>query len=270
MLSRWVRPALLFMVTAAAVRSASAEVLYHTGFEAPEFAAGPLAGQAGWSHFGLSTGAETAATVQSGVVASGSQALLIDAALASESVYYWPRIDYDTATHPNKVVTIRWDMLLTGNGVSSPAWGVTAADESAIYIGGLLVDGATGRVFVESADNNAEDDDPSDNWTDFYVAKDTWNTFELHFDYTSRTFDSFVNGNLVKGGFAFAQAAGSVFGDADLTLGKRSSDQSTDRAYFDNYHVAAVPEPGTLALLVLAMPGMAAMARRRRGGSTRH
>jgi hypothetical protein len=272
MLPRWVRSSLLLAVAAVLVRSASADVLYQTGFEAPDFAPGPLAGQAGWNNFGLAAGSETAATVQSEIVASGSQALLIEAARATESVYYWPPIDYNTEAYSFKQVAVQWHMLLASGGTPSPAWGVTAADESAVYVGGLLVDGATGQVFVESQDNNFEDGDPSDNWTGFFVAKDTWNHFSLLFDYNTRTFDAWVNGQQVRSGFAFAEATGSTFGDADLTLGKLPSDQSTDRAYFDNYRVAAVPEPGTLALLILAVPGMVLAGQRRRcgGGGTRH
>lgn len=125
-------------------RAASAQTLYETGFESPTFTAGTFAGQKGWERDG--SGSQTAATIQSGVVRSGTQALQINAALDSESVYYWPALNYDTATHPNSLLSVSWDMYLSAAGTASPAWGITVADDQASEVGWLLVNGRTGPV----------------------------------------------------------------------------------------------------------------------------
>src|SRR5262249_51037525 len=58
------------------VREATADVIYQTSFENPPFTTGALAGQDGWSVFGVSA----AVSVQNSVAKTGTQAVLVKAA----------------------------------------------------------------------------------------------------------------------------------------------------------------------------------------------
>src|SRR6266850_349247 len=70
--------ALVFVGMGGLPAPVNATVLYATGFESPTFVTGPIAGQDGWGVFGPSA----ASQVQTGFVASGTQALGVLPALA--------------------------------------------------------------------------------------------------------------------------------------------------------------------------------------------
>ncbi|GIV08216.1 MAG: hypothetical protein KatS3mg019_0307 [Fimbriimonadales bacterium] len=77
--------------------------------------------------------------------------------------------------------------------------------------------------------------------TGVFVERDTWNRFRLDIDYTTRTFKVFVNGTPVAGDQThfIQEAAGDVFGDADIYFVNFGGD-SNDAGYYDNYYVAAI------------------------------
>src|SRR5262245_2745652 len=107
--------------------AASATIHYQTGFEQPAFSVGPLVGQDSW------TGDPTinpAITVQTSVVASGAQAVRINA-VDDEGNFHWTWKPLSTvtaaATTAEPIVTVSWDMYLSAlgpNDTPTKLWGV--------------------------------------------------------------------------------------------------------------------------------------------------
>jgi hypothetical protein len=94
--------------------------------------------------------------------------------------------------------------------------------------------------------------------TSTLIVKNVWNSFRLRFDYATRTFSVYVNGNVAASGLRFATGANSVFGDADIFNDNRVDPAGNDTAHFDNFTVR-VAEPtaavsGTVLLENYAAP----------------
>ena len=88
-------------------------------------------------------------------------------------------------------------------------------------------------------------------------ASGAWGTFELDLDYLSRTFDVSLNGVVLAFDLPMNVAA-----DNGIDLNFTVNGRGIDVAYFDNFLVTAVPEPGTLGVAALCM---VTLLSRRRG-----
>jgi hypothetical protein len=85
------------------------------------------------------------------------------------------------------------------------------------------------------------------------LTKNTWNTFGLAFDFSTRTFSAFLNGSLEASSLPFSGASASpVWSGASLTI----QVPGRDNVFFDNYNsssVSSVPEPVSLSLCALGV-----------------
>jgi hypothetical protein len=222
------------------VRRAEAGFIYQTGFENPPFATGAVAGQDGWSVFGV----PGVATVQNSVALTGTQAVLVDAAAAgSQQTGPWHSDPFDTTINVNKTVVVDADVLLKSS--SNPtAWQFAALTPNlGTFFGGfnVLTDGRLQLITPGFPDTNP------------VVTRDVWNHFEVRYDFPDQTFDVLINNNPVAGQLPFLTSQ-TVYG----TLLFDSFASGNDQGYLDNVLIQDVrtqsptqttPEPSTIVLL---------------------
>jgi hypothetical protein len=237
------------------VRQAEAGFIYQTGFENPPFATGAVAGQDGWSVFGVSG----VATVQNSVALTGTQAVLVNAAAAGvQQTGPWHSDPFDTTINVNKTVVVDADVLLKSS--SNPtAWQFAALTPNlGTFFGGfnVLTDGRLQLITPGFPDTNP------------VVTRDVWNHFEARYDFPYQTFDVLINNNLVAAKLPFLTSQ-TVYG----TLLFDSFASGNDQGYLDNVSIQDVltppqttPEPSTIVLLSsggLTMLGYRLCRRRR-------
>jgi hypothetical protein len=252
---------------AGATQSASAATLYDSaGFEAPRFGPGALEAQD--PVFGpwlMDTGSTSTAVVQSATVKSGSQAVRVDRVANANGDTRWA---VQKPIMPSqRYVIVEWDMnVQQSTGVDfGPFFGVEAYDADVTtvpLIGSLGVDASTGDVLVQEGSAGAIVE------TGTLVNFGAFNHFALHLDYTTKTYQAYVNGvEVASEGFVDDPILG--FSDAPiaaLAITPDSVATASGTAFFDNYIIytsaVGVPEPGGMMVLGLAVVGL--VARRRR------
>lgn len=263
------------------------------GFEPPQYSTtfggdGKLEGQLGdlpgdgvQAAWLASIGTTSTAVVQSGVVASGSQAVQMDHAANEPTgggrfgipVTAWP----DNARY----VCIEWDMYVEETvgptGTFGPFFGVEAYDDITVgqgdfgLLGSLGVDASTGDILYQQSGTGFLVE------TGSTVNFGEWNHFHIDLDFELGEYSIYVNTpadpnlalateSFVDGGVALQD-----FSDAPLAsfaaAGDPQSQALTGTAFFDNYIVyqldVKVPEPTTLVLGVFALVAMQGATRRR-------
>jgi hypothetical protein len=257
-----------------AASAATFTVIDGEGFEAPDYTTtfngtGQLEGQFASTDGGFGStqwkqspaGGTGTATVQTAVVASGSQAVRVDRASGSDDRWAVPVTGYPA----ERYVCIDWDMFVeeTVSTAFGPFFGIEAYDDDAtslLRIGMLGVDASTGEVLYGDAVDALQPTPGGET-----VAFGQWNNFHIQIDFLTQTYSGYVNGAMVVNtAFEFPGAA--QFTDADIAAlaasGDAISQSLTGTAYFDNYFVVEsstpcypIPEPSTLAggLVALVM-----------------
>lgn len=268
--------------------AARADLLFSTGFEAPEYTAGsPLAGTNGWTAPGFLS--PNAAMITTTAPASGLQSVQVNGAdlvhddALDGSGYdaigsYRQPVDHDAIASGLPIVRVQADVRLDGPQTDQTPDRVTGDFVSA-NVALVTEDGELGTLFL-SADGHvyAYGADPA---TDNYlfgvsVALGSYYTLAVEANFLSRTLLYYLDGALL-GTSSFADPAlgctsnvvtrGSlvVYSNEPNAAVPQTRDQYT--AYFDNFSVTAtaVPEPSSLALAVVGL-GVAACRLRRRIG----
>jgi hypothetical protein len=230
---------LVILLFLGCVREAEAGFLYQTGFENAPFTTGAVAGQDGWSVFGL----PGVATVQNSVALTGAQAVLVDAAAAGpQQTGPWHSDPFDTTINVNKTVVVDADVLLKSSSMPT-AWQFAALTPNlGTFFGGfnVLTDGRLQLIT------------PGFPGTSPVVNRDVWNHFEVRYDFPYQTFDVLINNNLVAGKLPFLTSQ-TVYG---TLLFDTFAGGGNDRGYLDNVSIQDVltptqttPEPSTIVLL---------------------
>jgi hypothetical protein len=178
-----------------------------------------------------------------------------------------PVIDYPASSSPNYIVNISWDMsvspTLTDPDNYGPFFGIEANDASSgpiKQIGALGVDATTGEVLIY--DSNGIDITPDDTVVNF----NQYNSFLMTMNFQTDTYDVTVNGSTLETGIPFISSGVSELTDADIAALQAAVTEQANQsgtAYFDNYLITAVPEPGTLALIAICAIGAAKRRGRR-------
>ncbi|WP_309708952.1 PEP-CTERM sorting domain-containing protein [Armatimonas sp.] len=279
------------MVTLSTLAHAQATVIYSTGFEAPTFSTtatatipnfytgapfttvpGALAASPA-DQWGLAwedipgnipqsiinyEASVNSATVQSGVVRSGTQALKVDGAVANQRLSTaFKGLPLSTV---NRVYDFNFDMRVSGASAQVGQWGVTIIDQNSARIAslgfyqGILVAGSGASLYGLGPFTP--------------IGYDNWATYKLSVNFFTNTMSVALNGfpissmqNLpLRNDITFTSTL------AGVGLGGQAPDgapytTTPERAYFDSFSVTSAPEPGTLAFLVLG--GMLVIARRR-------
>ena len=226
-----------------------AAIIYSTSFENPPFHLGQAAGQDGWVNFGNPANV----VIENTLAHTGSQALQISATGAVGQTGVQHPESFDTSANPNKIVLVTVDMLRQSGGTLSGVEDLAGFDGAGTDLGvirwtsndSLLIVSGSGTITVPSA-----------------LTKNTWNTFGLAFDFSTRTFSASLNGSLVASGLPFSGASSSpVWTGASLTI----QVPGTDNVFFDNYSsssVSSVPEPISLSLCALGLLTLALYRRK--------
>ena len=238
---------------------ATAAALYDSsGFEQPRFLptanlAGqdsPPAGQGPWTK----DSGTSSAVVQNAVVAGGLQAVRITRAASSTGDTRWAVQEPFTPTGLENRVQIDFDLRVEQATFTppdfGPVFGIEAYDASdpanPLLIGSVTLDARTGDVLYQQAETGFLTD------TGTVLARGVFHHLTLIANFANKTYSIFANGTLLRTE-GFVDAAADSFTDAPLstfaaTPGSIST--ATGTAYFDNYVIMTIPEPGTASLLL--------------------
>ena len=232
---------------------ASAGVLYSTGFEAPTFTIGPIAGQDGWSVFGPGV-----STVENFDADSGSQALFVDGSTATQSGPFHE----DTTTASE--VELMGDIFLASSSTQTEwQFGALGAGLSQ-FLGGIDIN-ADNSVFLLTGG----DTPLALTWT-----RDTWHSVGFLFNIATQTYSVDIDGTQFASGVAFCGDNNPCLGANVAAYGDGLFDSfggGNALGLLDNFSVSTVdstPEPASLVLMgmgLFAIEASRRLSRRKRG-----
>ena len=246
--------------------SASAGILYQTGFNASEgYVEGALSGQQGWSVFQPSATSVFANVTFSAPAGNKGGALAFTSGTDSTSSprYAWPAgygAAYESAAASGEVVlTQSVDMYMASGSTSTARIGAVTFDATGTRIlTGFYVQQNTGILYMLAYYNNGGTFGNYAFNTGVQLGNNAWTTVTSTWDrWTGRTIVSWgANAFYVDGA-----GIGSIADETDI-YGTRNGSTVAATVYFDNMLVSTeVPAPGALSLLGLA--GVAGSRRRR-------
>lgn len=222
---------------------AGATVIYSTDFSHPVFDNNAaFAGQDGWSVVGVS-----------GAVVSGPSLLTLGPAQWVEVRAFqagavqtgpWRNTPFDTATNVEKTVEMSARINIALQGTSTVWQFAGLTPNLGAFIGGfnVLTDGRL-QIITAGFPTTAP-----------IISRDTTYLYNVRFDFAAQKFDVLVNGSPVAANQPFFTSQ-TVFGAGLFdTFGSAAAG---DYAFFDDYSVIAVPEPGSFTLLILGMLAVA-------------
>jgi len=253
--------------TAVASIATASVTFYSTGFEAPDFAAGDVNGQSGWTTYDptFTTGGGNFASVTTSAPAGfgGSQALRFDGGTSATSSprYAWgPAFGAQftaAAAAGDNVLVAQTSMYMASGQTSTARLGMVTFDSTgAKILTGFYVQANTGLVYLLANYNNAGTINNFAFNTNVTIGYDQWVNFTTSWNQATGRMEVFWGAN---GFFVDGAAAGSVADETDY-YATRNGSTIASTAYFDNFAVGAVPAPGAIALLGLA--GLTARRRR--------
>lgn len=235
--------ALCLLALALAAVPASAEVLFATGFEAPDYATGDLTGQQGWTP--ASTVNFTVTAVPDFVIA-GEQSLLVTGNAgrsATRAIAGTGYMRYEiTMAKAMQNAAQWWTCLQAGSSARTAAFG---------FESGLIryYAGGTG-------------------WTT-YGAFDgaTAYNFKAEINTTTKTWDFWVNDALAASDIPFFHATAGAPTQIYMYRGYLSLTDLPNYANYtmaDSIQVTAIPEPSSILALVCGLVGVGGYIRRRK------
>lgn len=235
--------AIAALATYSAALSASPTVIYQTGFESPTYTVGNLTGQDGWAQFGNGLN-----TVQTGLVATGLQAALVDGRRASGQ-------DGPFRSSPSALplISLSADIRLV-SGQNQREWQFSA-------IGPALVGFSGGIDILANGDIQAITNGFPiiGNFT-----RDIWHNVNIQLDYSTQKYDLLLDGATLASGVAFcgsnAGCTGAFLPSYDSVIFDTFGTGGDDLGAIDNLTVQTfergVPEPAAIALLGLGLVGL--------------
>jgi hypothetical protein len=172
------------LCSSAAAQRVVGQTLYVSGFEAPTYTLGPLAGQDGWAVSPPLT-VESSAMVQGKAFSQGAQAVLFDSGPLGCVMAEWSRPVKHQVLSSAPIITLDWELYLEPS--KSPAgWGMGLVDELGRPICTVFVDPG-GTIFYALVGGNPIS-------TDTLAERGVWNKFQILLDYGAQTAGIFLNG----------------------------------------------------------------------------
>jgi len=263
------------------------------GFETPTFMTGTLGsyylGGSGGQQSHLTTDfsqllGTPAGNIQSGTVSAGSQAFQINGARLFDDTgfsgqTFWYRnyptaaTAYNPVTSGTPIVSVNYDQFVTSATlnlnempvVGSYMEGYAQSDSAQHALGAVLFNQNGGLTAFTLNGNTVST-------TNGLYSHDAWHHFQIDFNFSSQTYRTFVDGNLVVFGAALTNVPFRFTGlDRIAEYGFQASfNEATtvteNSAFFDGYSVVAsgVPEPSSLLLGGIAIAGLRFVRRRRK------
>lgn len=229
---------------------ASPTVIYQTGFESPTYTVGNLTGQDGWAQFGNGLN-----TVQTGLVATGLQAALVDGRLASGQ-------DGPFRSSPTvlPLISLSADIRLV-SGANQRDWQFSAIGPALVGFSGGIDILANGDILAIS--------------NGFAVignfSRDVWHNVNVQLDYSTQKYDLLLDGVTLATGVAFcgsnAGCTGAFLPSYDSVIFDTFGTGGDDFGAIDNLKVQTfergVPEPTAIALLGVGLAGLGFGRRKR-------
>lgn len=235
----------------AAASSASATVIYQTGFEPPLYAPGNLTGQDGWLKFGGSN-----VNVQTAVVNSGVQAVVVDASMVGGQTG-----PYHSSPTLLSKISLSGDILLTSSS-EQRAWQFSAIGAGLVGFSGGLDINPNGDILAIT--NGFP--------TVGTFTRDVWHHVDIKLDYGSQTYDLLVDNVLLADDALFCGSnsgcTNAFLPNFDTVIFDTFGSFGNDRGYLDNLVVQTftagdVPEPATWAMMILGLGAVGTKMRRR-------
>jgi hypothetical protein len=237
-------------IAALPINAKAETILYNSnGFEFPTFTAGSSpAGQDASNPWSAIGGSPNAFSVESSMVASGTQAIQANGGGLNDGAFAFPGLFY--APGLNERVDIQVDMarnLSSNVDDSSPVYAIDIYDDGinrTSRFGLQDVDGSI-RAFISVPINGQGQIDPNGTGirSEFYGAAIPQNTF-VHFDFTldysTKTVTLSMDGTPLAAGVPFFTQSSTDIVAAALEIGTFNN-LSSDSGFFDNYTVSAVP-----------------------------
>jgi hypothetical protein len=223
------------IITLLTTPTAPAATLFDSsGFEAPTYSLGLLDGQNGWN----SVDSSTEGVVQSNVVSTGSQAVMMSGATTA---WQFPTLQY--IPFPGEIIRISFDVRrsaftsLNNFGYFVDIYNTSAEGGGRIARTGLVRTGspsAPGRV---QALITIGGDSPGSFTIGSPLLNETWYRFVVDLNFASNTWSLRINGSTIGCALPFVTPSLGI-GDADLQISATGG--STDAGYFDNYLVETI------------------------------
>ena len=241
--------ALICAIHLIASGQARAGVVYQTGFENPPFTLGPINGQDSWNVFS-GGGTNNVPVIQNAVKFAGSQAVEIDAALASGQTGPWR---FDASSPSDMIVQMQAEVMLTSSSTQT-AWQFAGLTGSlGTFYGGFnpLPDGTLQIITAGFP------------ITGPVITRDVWQQWGVVYNFSTQTFDVLINNAVVASNEPFlnpSSAFGTGIFDTFNAVG------GNDKGYLDNYSItgSTVPEPGSFLLLGTGLPTQLALRKKSR------
>ncbi len=228
--------------------SASTQVLLNTGFEPTEgYTVGNLTGQQSWVQI-TSANPDPAAQVQTSIVSSGGRSVAVDANQAVSSDWWYKPLNFNVTSSSNKVIRVTWDEYLvapsgTASFSNTSIYGILCYDSAGTFIQGLYADNFDASVWYYDPALST----PTWVKSATATARNSYRRYGLTLNYADNI-ARFEVGGTVLAESATLNTNNGVFGDADIFLGFAT----TDKAYFDNLKVEAIPTGTIRGVVTLA------------------
>lgn len=252
------RPALCVAALLAVSGAASAQTLFSTSWEAPQWNLGNIPGQNGFDLFpGTSATAHQvvgATTVGSQTVTPATGSQMHQSSVLSGISYAWPDLTaaWAARTAGNDVAWSSFNIFLPSSNTSSSWHGIRAFNSAGSLLGGLQFRNSDGASIIT---NNA-----GQNFLlGLNIPRDQWVSVAMGLDFAAGRISYNVNGAVYVS--ILATTVGASLGDVDLVSVAAGASSAGGVAFTDDFRVAAIPAPG--AAVLMAMGGLLCARRRR-------
>lgn len=201
--------------------------VYVTSFESPEYKAGALVGQDGWT---VVSAEETkgAAAIEAKTASDGSQAIAISPAKLAGGDAEWTRPLEHAVSPLLPIVDVEWDLSLDAGKTHTGAWQVIVYGEAgralgSMYIAGDMEDSVWTWTTSGPVDSGAA------------VKRGEWNHFRIRIDYAAGTLEFSLNGASLGSASPASETdkAGLALGGVLTGIGVRAMVSGDDVAHID-------------------------------------